>query len=62
MTYQEVSALSGTAGLFIFLVLFAGAALYALWPGNSERFDRASRMPLEVDPYETHLGEQNGRK
>jgi cytochrome c oxidase cbb3-type subunit IV len=61
MTYQEVSALSGVAGIIIFLVLFAGAVLYALWPGNSERFDHASRMPLESDPYETDLGEQHGR-
>jgi cytochrome c oxidase cbb3-type subunit 4 len=61
MTYQEVSALSGTVGLVIFLAFFAGVVLYALWPGNSERFERASRMPLESDPYETDLGEQHGR-
>jgi cytochrome c oxidase cbb3-type subunit 4 len=61
MTYQEVSALSGTVGLFIFLALFAGAVLYALWPGNQASFDRASRMALDKDPYETDLGEQHGR-
>jgi cytochrome c oxidase cbb3-type subunit 4 len=61
MTYQEISVYARIAGLIIFLVLFAGAVLYALWPGNRDTFDRASRAPLERDPYETDFGEQNGR-
>lgn len=61
MTYQEVSALAGTIGTIMFVTMFAGAVLYALWPGNRDKFERASQMPLDSDPNETDLEKHNGR-
>lgn len=43
------SALAGTVGLLFFMVLFAGAALYALWPSNKKTFDYMARLPLDDD-------------
>jgi cytochrome c oxidase cbb3-type subunit 4 len=31
------------------VLIFAGIAIYAFWPGNREKFDRAARMPLDDD-------------
>lgn len=50
MTYEEVKALAATAGLIIFITLFAGVLIYAFWPGNRKRFEKARSIPLEKDP------------
>ncbi|MCK6450352.1 MAG: cbb3-type cytochrome c oxidase subunit 3 [Alphaproteobacteria bacterium] len=31
------------------MLLFAGIAIYAFWPGNRRRFDALGRIPLEDD-------------
>jgi cytochrome c oxidase cbb3-type subunit 4 len=49
MDYETVASLFSTGGLIYFLLLFAGVLVYALWPGNKAKFDRAARMPLEED-------------
>jgi cytochrome c oxidase cbb3-type subunit IV len=59
MTYQSAQSIFGMAGLFIFLVLFAGVVAFVLWPGNRKGFDEASRIPLERD--DLNLGGSNGR-
>jgi cytochrome c oxidase cbb3-type subunit 4 len=49
MTYQVVAEFAQTGGLVYFVLMFLGAALYALWPRNRARFDHAARMPLSED-------------
>jgi cytochrome c oxidase cbb3-type subunit 4 len=59
MTYESAAYYSGMIGLFIFLTLFLGVLVYAVWPGNRKRFEAAGRMPLEND--DLNLGGSNGR-
>jgi len=47
--YEAISGFAGTWGLVFLLVLFAGVLVYALWPGNRTKFERARRLPLEDD-------------
>ena len=47
MTYETVSAFAQTYGLVYLFVLFIGVLVYALWPSNRERFERAARMPVQ---------------
>lgn len=49
LSYHEVSHFAQTWGLVLLVVLFLGGVVYALWPSNKKRFDKASRMPLEDD-------------
>jgi cytochrome c oxidase cbb3-type subunit 4 len=51
MTYEQATHLAQTWGLALLVVLFAGALIYALWPGNRQKFKDAARTPLndEVD-------------
>jgi cytochrome c oxidase cbb3-type subunit 4 len=46
MTYEQATHLAQTWGLVLLAVLFAGAVIYALWPGNREKFKQAARTPL----------------
>jgi cytochrome c oxidase cbb3-type subunit IV len=50
MTYEQVASITQVAALIFFIVLFAGVVVYAFWPGNKKRFERAARLPLEKDP------------
>jgi cytochrome c oxidase cbb3-type subunit 4 len=47
MSYEQATHFAQTWGLVLLAVLFAGAVAYALWPGNKEKFKRASRAPLD---------------
>lgn len=47
--YEAISHFAGTWGLVLLLLLFAAAVVYALWPGNRRKFERAKRLPLEDD-------------
>ncbi|MGE0044647.1 MAG: cbb3-type cytochrome c oxidase subunit 3 [Hyphomonadaceae bacterium] len=49
MSYAAISHFAQTWGLALLLVCFAAALVYALWPGNREKFQRAARAPLEKD-------------
>lgn len=49
MKYAEVTAFAQSWGLLVLLALFAAALVYAFWPGNRRKFERASRAPLEED-------------
>jgi cytochrome c oxidase cbb3-type subunit IV len=49
MTYQPLAEFAQTGGLVYFVLMFLGAALYALWPRNRARFDKAARLPLSED-------------
>ncbi len=51
----QAAAESASGGLLmgvltgVFLVFFAGWAVWAFWPGNKEQMERHARMPLEED-------------
>jgi len=47
MDYEWLVTVTQTAGLILFIGLFLAVLVYALWPGNKKRFERASRVPLE---------------
>ena len=49
MSYETVSSLSMSWGLVYLVLLFVGVAVYAFWPRNKGKFDRAARMPLDED-------------
>lgn len=49
VSYETISTLSSSWGLVYLVALFVGVALYAFWPRNKAKFDRAARMPLEED-------------
>ncbi len=44
--YEFFASFAQTWGMLLFVLLFAGALTYALWPKNQTRFDEAARMPL----------------
>jgi cytochrome c oxidase cbb3-type subunit IV len=46
MTYDHAVHFSQTWGLILLVALFACVVLYALWPGNREKFKRAAQTPL----------------
>ena len=47
MTYDTLAYIAETWGLLWLAGMFVAALTYACWPGNREKFRRASRMPLE---------------
>ena len=61
MTYEFVRALSGMAGLIMFMALFAGVLIYVFKPGNRQTFDAASHVPLQADPDGIAVEENHGR-
>jgi cytochrome c oxidase cbb3-type subunit 4 len=48
-TYRTLAELAQTWGLAYFVVIFAAACAYALWPSRQEQFDAAARVPLRED-------------
>lgn len=55
MSYEQVAHIAETWGLALLTVLFVGAVIYALWPGNSEKFRQAAKTPLNDE-------DDNGRQ
>jgi len=49
MTHESIRAFAATWGLAYFALMFAAAVVYALWPGNRAKFERAARLPLEEE-------------
>ncbi len=47
--YEALSSFAQTGGLIYFVLMFAGALAYALWPRNQEKFDAAARLPLSEE-------------
>ncbi len=48
-TYKFLAGLAQSMGLLYFMGLFSAVLAYAMWPGNKERFDEASQIPLKED-------------
>ena len=49
MNFESLSYFAQTGGLIYMLAMFAVVLVYALWPRNKAKFDRAARLPLEED-------------
>jgi cytochrome c oxidase cbb3-type subunit 4 len=47
MSYEQASHFAQTWGLALLAVLFVAVLIYALWPGNNDKFKRAAHAPLE---------------
>jgi len=52
MTYETVATISQVASLAIFIAMFAGVLVYALWPANGRKFDDVQRSALDLKPVE----------
>jgi cytochrome c oxidase cbb3-type subunit IV len=48
-TYSFLAELAQSAGLLYFIGTFLAVCVYALWPRNKARFDKAAQMPLQDD-------------
>ena len=48
-SYQAAAEFAQSWGLAYFVVIFAVALAYALWPSKKQQFDEAARMPLRED-------------
>jgi cytochrome c oxidase cbb3-type subunit 4 len=44
--YETLASFAQTWGLGLFVLMFAVAVAYALWPGNRETFREAAHQPL----------------
>lgn len=49
MNYNDLSSFAQTWGLLYFVLMFAVAVAYALWPSNKDIFKSAASLPLEED-------------
>jgi cytochrome c oxidase cbb3-type subunit IV len=47
--YRTLAEFAQTWGLAYFVVIFAIACAYALWPSRQTQFDAAARIPLRED-------------
>lgn len=47
--HDSAVAFAKSWGLFYLIALAAGVLIYALWPGNRKRFDRAKTSILHKD-------------
>lgn len=45
--YEALSSFAQTWGLLSFIAMFGAVLVYALWPKNQDKFDRAAAVPLE---------------
>ena len=51
MTYETAARFAQQGGAVYFVLIFAGACLYAFWPKKRAEFEHAARLPLdEEDP------------
>ena len=48
-SYQDAQAFALSWGGVYFLIMFAVALAYAMWPSNRRRFEEAAHIPLEDD-------------
>ncbi len=49
LSFQDVQSFSQSWGAIYFSVLFVIVCIYALWPANKAKFDKAASMPLHDD-------------
>ena len=49
MTYETVARVVQQGGTLYFVLLFAAAVAYALWPRKREEFEKAARAALDAE-------------
>jgi cbb3-type cytochrome oxidase subunit 3 len=49
MSYETVATVSQVLSLLLFITMFIGVLIYALWPDNGSRFDAAQAAALDLD-------------
>jgi cytochrome c oxidase cbb3-type subunit 4 len=49
LAFEDVLAFTRSWDAVYFTVMFLAAAVYAYWPRNKARFERAAQIPLEDD-------------
>lgn len=47
--HETIVAFAKSWGLFYLIAIFVAVLIYALWPGNKKRFDRAKKSILDKD-------------
>jgi cytochrome c oxidase cbb3-type subunit IV len=55
MTYETIATISQVSSLLLFIALFVGVLIYAVWPKNKPRFEDAQRRALDLDQSVTRL-------
>jgi cytochrome c oxidase cbb3-type subunit IV len=55
MTYETIATISQVSSLLLFIALFVGVLVYAVWPKNKPRFEDAQRRALDLDQSDTRL-------
>jgi cytochrome c oxidase cbb3-type subunit IV len=53
MTYETIATISQVSSLLLFIALFVGVVIYAVWPKNKPRFEDAQRRALDLDQTDT---------
>jgi cytochrome c oxidase cbb3-type subunit IV len=48
-TYEALSGFARSAGTLYCFAFFLGVLVYALWPSNREKFNKAAQAPLSED-------------
>ncbi len=59
MTYDTIATFSQVTSLLMFVAMFLGVLVYALWPSNGQRFEMVQRQALDLDKSELRI---RGRK
>jgi cytochrome c oxidase cbb3-type subunit IV len=59
MTYETIATISQVSSLLLFIALFVGVLVYAVWPRNKPRFEDAQRRALDLDQSDSR---QRGQK
>ena len=49
MNYETVAKLVQQGGTIYFTLLFIGVCVYAFWPKNKEKFEKAARAALDAE-------------
>lgn len=53
MSYETVATFSQVTSLLLFIAMFLGVLLFALWPSNGRRFEQAQQKALDLDQSDT---------
>lgn len=56
MTHETAVLISQITSLVLFGLMFIGVIAYAFWPNNRQRFEEASRLPLDTQRNDTPTG------
>lgn len=50
MSYDTVATISQVLSLLLFITMFIGVLLYALWPSNGRKFEDVQAAALDLAP------------